>query len=344
MNKKFLFTCDSGLEHITCREVKERFPEATVGRYYNFSRRIIAEGDLSWEDFLSLRSIQDVIEIRQEFVLDEITLESWQSALRPELFPELDEVASFRVTSDRWGNQDLRTMDMQAAMGSRLIECYGLSVELDRFQINIRADLLGSRGFVGIQHTRQPLSKRGSQRPFHHKAGLKPTIAYAMLQMAEIQAGHTLLDPMCGSGTILLEAAECLPKGVRLLGGELRPEIAEGAQENITHSGYTIELYPEADARHLGEYFGEERVDRVVCNLPYGIQSGKNQRIRGLYEQFLSSLAPLMPPESKVVLLTARPDALRHVLLKLKTFKIITETVIESGGLYPHIFQLEKIK
>lgn len=323
------------------REVLRYFPEAEVARFHNFSRRVQVTLDAPATALFKLRSIHDVIEIRDEIQLETWSLEELQAAIKPENFPELTEAASFRVTSDRWGNHPFRTMDMQAAVGSKLLETYTLPVDLDHYAVNIRVDLLGSRGFVGIQHTRQPLSKRGGTRPFYHKAGLKASVAFAMLELADLKAGQTLLDPMCGGGTILLEAAEKWGDRLRLLGGEKVKAIAAGAKQNAAELPITIRS--EADGRQVDEYF-PERIDRVVCNLPYGIQSGQSGRLRGLYDQFLMSSSRVMPPESRMVLLTARQDILRNVILRIKEFKLIEEVVIESGGLYPHIFVLEKIR
>lgn len=341
--KAYLFTCDNGLETIAAQEVRQNFPEAEVSRFHNFSRRLfVRHPNLSPEDCFRLRSIHHVIEVRKTFRLEELSLEALQTVCDPALFPELAEAASFRVTSDRWGTHPFRTMDMQAHIGGKLLETYTLDVELDDFQVNVRADLLGSRGFLGIQHTRQPLSKRGGKRPFYHKAGLKASVAFGMLQLADLKAGQTLLDPMCGSGTILLEAADIWGDQIRLLGGELVKTIAAGASQNIEASGYAIDLRSEADGRRIDEHFPEP-IDRIVCNLPYGIQSGKSQRLRGLYDQFLSSAARVMQEEGRMVVLTARQDVLRNVILRIKKFKLIEEVVIESGGLYPHIFVLEKL-
>lgn len=340
MMSTFLLSCDNGLEFITMREVRKHFPNAVVSRFHNFSRRVRVVLDAPAAVFFKLRSIHEVIEIREEIRLEVCSLEALQQQVNPEHFPELARAASFRVTSDRWGNHPFRTMDMQAAIGSRLLEAYSLPVDLDNYAVNVRVDLLGSRGFVGIQHTRQPLSKRGGQRPFYHKAGLKASVAFAMLELADLQPGQTLLDPMCGGGTILLEAADYWGERLRLLGGEKVTTIAAGALQNT--AGLPITIHSEADARRVDKHF-PERIDRIVSNVPYGIQSGHSGRLRGLYDQFLMSSSRVMPAESRMVLLTARQEILRNVILRIKVFKIIEEVVIESGGLYPHIFVLEKI-
>src|SRR5207237_3746352 len=39
----------------------------------------------------------------------------------------------------------------------------------------------------------------------HRPASLRPTVAAAMVRLAEIKPRHVFLDPMCGAGTILAE-------------------------------------------------------------------------------------------------------------------------------------------
>ncbi|MDR1465527.1 MAG: class I SAM-dependent RNA methyltransferase [Oscillospiraceae bacterium] len=50
------------------------------------------------------------------------------------------------------------------------------------------------------------LHKRG-YRPAAREAPLKETLAAALCRLARLQPNHTLYDPMCGSGTIVIEGA-----------------------------------------------------------------------------------------------------------------------------------------
>ncbi|MEM5790967.1 MAG: hypothetical protein QXP77_02885 [Candidatus Aenigmatarchaeota archaeon] len=45
----------------------------------------------------------------------------------------------------------------------------------------------------------------------------------------------------------------------------------------------------------------------------------------------------------RIVALTLRADSFRIFVKRTKKFKIVEERVIESGGLYPHVFVLEKL-
>jgi 23S rRNA G2445 N2-methylase RlmL len=80
-------------------------------------------------------------------------------------------------------------------------------VRILRNQAELFADLAGA-----------PLSKRG-YRLGHGEAPLRETLAAAMLRLSGYKPGQHLVDPMCGSGTICIEAAMRV-KG--LVSGRLR--------------------------------------------------------------------------------------------------------------------------
>ncbi|HEY0133848.1 MAG TPA: hypothetical protein VGB85_07205 [Nannocystis sp.] len=72
-----------------------------------------------------------------------------------------------------------------------------------------------TRIYVRLDHDRCTVSVDSSGDPLHRRgyrlalarAPLRPTLAAAMLRACGWQPGAPLLDPMCGSGTIVLEAA-----------------------------------------------------------------------------------------------------------------------------------------
>ncbi|MBF0283939.1 MAG: bifunctional 23S rRNA (guanine(2069)-N(7))-methyltransferase RlmK/23S rRNA (guanine(2445)-N(2))-methyltransferase RlmL [Magnetococcales bacterium] len=76
--------------------------------------------------------------------------------------------------------------------------------------LSIHARLTGERIFLGVDLSGTPLHRRGYRRE-PGAAPLRENLAAAVLLLAgwrEIaQQGGTLLDPMCGSGTLLIEGA-----------------------------------------------------------------------------------------------------------------------------------------
>src|SRR5438309_590971 len=80
----------------------------------------------------------------------------------------------------------------------------------------------------------------------HLPASLRPTVAAAMVRLADLKPGQTVLDPMCGAGTLLAEALlyakarrthDGEPWALHLLGGDIDPVHARAAVANLSRFG-----------------------------------------------------------------------------------------------------------
>ena len=71
-------------------------------------------------------------------------------------------------------------------------------------QIQFR--IFKNRVSIMLDTTGDALNKRG-YRAMSNDAPIKETLAAAMCDLARVRADHTVVDPFCGSGTILIEAA-----------------------------------------------------------------------------------------------------------------------------------------
>lgn len=108
-------------------------------------------------------------------------------------------------------------------------------------------------------------------------------------------AGHRLIDPCCGSGTIL---AEALSNGWVATGTDIDPKAIEAAQRNAPAAhvsiGDVLTIQPPS-----------ELYDAVVSNLPFGKQFAVSRR---WYEQFLAQARGLVKPEARLVVLAPRKE------------------------------------
>jgi tRNA G10 N-methylase Trm11 len=107
------------------------------------------------------------------------------------------------------------------------------------------------------KRTRQRVEGRAIER---HGA-LRPVIAAAMVHLAGGKPGR-LLDPCCGTGTVL---AEALSVGWDASGSDIEPEAVIIARANVPEA--TIH---QADALKLP--YADASLDAVVSNLPFGKQ------------------------------------------------------------------------
>ncbi|MGE3806835.1 MAG: RNA methyltransferase, partial [Gemmataceae bacterium] len=75
----------------------------------------------------------------------------------------------------------------------------------------------------------------------HRPASLRPTLAAAMVRLAELRPGLTIVDPMCGAGTLLAEALAFAQarrlRDLRVLGGDLEQGAVRAATDNLRKLG-----------------------------------------------------------------------------------------------------------
>ncbi len=119
-------------------------------------------------------------------------------------------------------------------------------------------------------------------KPFVFSSSLPARLARAMVNLVA-SPGDTVIDPCCGSGSILLEAWSA---GMRVVGADLNPKLAGMTQANLRHFGR-----PEWVCVADGAVFAA-RGDAVVTDLPYGRQS---LRTEGLYGRLLANFPALAP-------------------------------------------------
>lgn len=70
----------------------------------------------------------------------------------------------------------------------------------------------------------------GKPKPSGSNGMLPPKLAQIMLNLSQIKPEQTVLDPFCGSGTVLQEA---LLQNINAIGTDLNPKIIEDAKENL---------------------------------------------------------------------------------------------------------------
>jgi tRNA G10 N-methylase Trm11 len=123
----------------------------------------------------------------------------------------------------------------------------------------------------GLRLSDQRLRRHGEGRVSERHGALRPVAAAAMVRLAGAGPGR-LLDPCCGSGTIVREA---LAAGWDAQGSDLDQEAVDVARANV--AGAAIRR---ADALSLPHPDGA--FDAVVTNLPFGRQFRPGaERLRG---------------------------------------------------------------
>jgi 23S rRNA G2445 N2-methylase RlmL len=146
----------------------------------------------------------------------------------------------------------------------------------------------------------------------HRPASLRPTVAAALVRLAEIRPRHAFLDPMCGAGTILAEHLAAIARErcdkPPALGGDLDAAAVAAAATNLRRLG-AVELAC-WDARRLP--LADQSIDRVICNPPFGKQLGDPASIGPLYRDAVREMDRALRPSGRAVLLVSELDVLRE--------------------------------
>lgn len=131
-----------------------------------------------------------------------------------------------------------------------------------------------------IYENRENFNIRKNQfRPAPHPSSMDPRLARAMVNLSGIKSG-TLIDPFCGSGGILIEAALM---GLKAKGGDLDPDMIERSKKNLTYLNQKAVLEVK-DALTL-----KKQIKYIATDLPYG-KNTKASDVKPLYEAFFSIL------------------------------------------------------
>ncbi|XP_009641616.2 THUMP domain-containing protein 2 isoform X3 [Egretta garzetta] len=180
--------------------------------------------------------------------------------------PVANEQISFRVSCRCSGAvaKILPSQEIGRAIGIALMKQCGWRADLRDPDLEIFVHLNDVHSVVGIPLFRLPLANR----EYIKTAGLRSTIAWAMASLAEISAGAFVLDPMCGLGTILLEAAKEWPEAC-YWGADISDSQLEGADVNIRTASLVdkIELL-KASVKALP--LPSESFDAVISDIPFG--------------------------------------------------------------------------
>ena len=218
---------------------------------------------------------------------------------------------------------EFATLRIKDAVCDRFRDAFGKRPSVDRTNPDVRvhAFLEADRAILYLDTSGEPLFKRG-WRAGQGEAPLRENLAAGIVMLTGWQPGEPLLDPMCGGGTILVEAAAMArgraPGAKRSFGFEkLRvfdAAVWEGIKRDQAPEALTPVLYGSdndpralADARRNLAAAGVERwvtleqadvLERaapasggvMIANPPYGERMGNLDELAAFYPRLGDAL------------------------------------------------------
>lgn len=203
------------------------------------------------------------------------------------------------ATIDREGSVAVRAVDVRSTtgidtqsvereLGDVLVE-RGFDIDLESPDHELRAlfssgeeDSVCALGWLAAESKRDFGTRKPGDRPFFQPGSMDPMLARALANIAGAGPGQRLLDPMCGTGGILIEAGLV---GSSVVGLDVQEKMLRGTTENL-------------DAYLSGEWslirgtaaqlpLADGAVDGVVFDTPYGRQSKIEGELETLIENTL---------------------------------------------------------
>jgi putative N6-adenine-specific DNA methylase len=193
------------------------------------------------------------------------------------------------------------------------------NIDTEDPDLSIDAHLDNNRCIIAFNSSGTSLHRRG-YRPAMGLAPLKETLAAALIEMTEWQADSAFLDPLCGSGSLPIEAAfkalniapglyrqkfgfqtwldfdrdlwlklvtdaqnsQLANLNFPILGSDNSPEVIEQARINAQNCG--LEKHLKFTQQELANI--EPPSDRgiIICNPPYGKRIGTETELAELYK------------------------------------------------------------
>ena len=223
-----------------------------------------------------------------------------------------------------------------------------------------------------LDTTGEPLFKRG-MRMATGEAPLRENLAAGMLRLAGWVPGTPLLDPMCGSGTILLEAAqmaidiapglgrhfafekfknfdgrrwhELLQRSMSqqnpkisqaIYGSDLSGDVLKAARANLMAAG--LEKIVSLKRANVLEISAPAKEGIIVTNPPYGVRLGEQQTLAEFYPK-LGDVLKKRFSGWRAYLLSA--DMRLPKLIRLATSK---RTPLFNGALECRLFEYKMVE
>ena len=134
-------------------------------------------------------------------------------------------------------------------------------------------------GWLTAESVRDFGTRSPTDKPFFQPGSMDALLARAIANIADARPGATILDPMCGTGGVLVEAGLV---GADVIGTDAQTKMARGARANLSHFLDQEAPSPvgvDRGAWHVGRGDGtrlplaDDAVDGVVFDAPYGRQS-----------------------------------------------------------------------
>lgn len=171
-------------------------------------------------------------------------------------------------------------------------------------------------------------------------ASMNPSTAAAVLRFAgdHLKVNARVIDPCCGSGTLLFERGLMSPCE-SLTGVDIAHKAIDAARTNAEAA---VRHYNMKQAKFIVNdilrFEVKRPYDELICNLPFGNRVGTHSGCEKLYAGLLDKLPTLLKKGGIALLYTMEFTLLKKLIRERKYLEILSQERTEAGGLTPMVF------
>jgi putative N6-adenine-specific DNA methylase len=321
-NARYFATCARGIEPVLAGEIERlgagNIEPARGGVHFAGDRALLFRANLWLRT--AVRVLQPILEAETASYDDlyaAVQSIDWTEYLTPEHTLAVDcNVRDSQITHSKYAA--LKTKD---AICDQFVERQGRrpSVDVERPMVGLNLHIYRNRAVLSLDSSGDSLHKRG-YRPIQTRAPLNEALAAALILSTGWRGERPFVDPLCGSGTLPIEAAwialarppgltrkhfgfmgwidfdvqlwtevrdqarrgvgKILPQTIA--GSDQRRDAIELAQRNARAAGigHLLQFNVE-DVRRFTPPEGPPGL--LLCNPPYGERIGEEKELRSLY-------------------------------------------------------------
>lgn len=344
-----------GIEDISSKEIKELIKSETETKESCIIFNAKKLEDLAFLCYKS-QSINRILLLLDQFKIKKI--EDLKRISKIDLSKWLKN-RTFAARCEIIENKDLSSQEVEKKAGDHI----EAKVDLNNPDLTVFVYIQKDNCYVGIDLSND-LSKR-DYKIFATPISLKGTIAYSLLKIGEYSKDKLLLDPFCGSGEIMIEAAlystnfsvnfynkkkfpflrltefekfdfesvdkKAKQEKTKINAFDSQQRYVKSSEKNAKIAGIQKNInFSRTDTADLELKFKEKEVDLIISNPPRASSHVKPEVIQKIYHEFFYQAEYILKDKGKIVIASTNTDLLKKEADSSK-FRIIEEREIKHG-------------
>lgn len=173
-------------------------------------------------------------------------------------------------------------------------------------------------------------------------AAINPVVAACLARLAYTAPNATVFDPVCGSGTLLIERA-LLDEATQLLGIDISSHAIAATRTNLRAAEVEQRVrLTVGDAREVTDW---PVCDEIIANLPFGLRTSRFELdLEPLYADILAHTAERLRPGGRAIFYTTHADLFETALEPQRDRLHVREHLrVLGGGLRVHVWVVELV-